>query len=164
MNGWQRFGLLILGCVAVMILYPHYGAKGWPFIGMTLLVGTGAILLLSVISNIFAIYRFNFLNNLITLGVLAAIVYFLLWNFPQTDGISPIEKIKSGRTPTREDVDRGLKQLTFNFDFVRRNVRRDENYSNQSDTRTKPAKQEAVKTPQLPKEDNGQIEEFMVEE
>ncbi len=131
MNGWQRFGLLILGCVGVMILFPNFDSRGWHFILFTLLGGAAALLLLSVLSNLFAIYRFETLNKIITLVVLGIIVYVLLWYFPQTDYRAPITKLKAGEMPTKADIQRGLKRLTFNFDFVHRNVRRDENFSNQ---------------------------------
>ena len=142
MNGWQRFGLLILGCFAIMVLYPDFDKTGLHFIGMTLLIGTAGIFLLSVLSNVFAIYRFELLNKLITLGVLALISYVLLWHFPQTDRVAPVDKLRAGQTPTKADLQKGIRQLTFNFDFVRRNVRREENFSNQhaNQPQTKPAK------------------------
>ncbi len=131
MNGMQRFGLLLLGCFAVMVLYPNFDARGWHFIGFTLLGGAAVLLILSVFSNLFAIYRFETLNKIITLGIIAVIIYVLWWHFPQVDNLTPIEKIKDGRTPTKEDIQKGLKRLTFNFDFVHRNVRREENFINQ---------------------------------
>ena len=161
MNGWQRFGLLFLGCIAVLILYPNYGTQGLSFVGFVLAAGAGILLVLSVISNLFAIYRFTFLNNLITLGVIAAICYVLLWYFPQADGFSPIEKIKAGHTPTRADIDRGIKQLTFNFDFVHRNVRQDENFSNQETGRSKSsAEKTSVKSNEPKDEALNEIEVF----
>ena len=39
------------------------------------------------------------------------------------------------------DIDRGLKRFTFNFDFVRRNARRKENFINQ-DMNSKEVKKE----------------------
>ena len=154
MNGWQRFGLLLLGCVAIMILYPDYGTRGWPFVGMLLAAGAGVFLVLSVVSNLFAIYRFAFLNKLITLGVIAAICYVLLWYFPQTDGLTPIQKLKAGRTPTKDEMIWGLKKLSFNFDFVRRNVRRDENFVNQQTIRNKPASEKTSVKPVAPQTNN----------
>ena len=156
MNGWQRFGLLVLGCFIIMVLYPNFDRNGLHFIGFTLLVGTGAILLLSVISNLFAIYRFAFLNKIITLAVLGAIIYVLLWHFPQTDGLPPIAKLRAGHTPTQADIEKGIRQVTFNFDFVRRNVRRAENFSNQHPEKEK----NKSKQVQAPKEPEDVIEVF----
>lgn len=131
MNGGQRFGLLILGCLTVMILFPDFDGKGWSFILFTLLGGSAVLLVLSVLSNLFAIYRFETLNKLITLAFITCVGYILLWHFPQTNYPAPIYQLKEGKTPTKADIKRGIKRLTFNFDFVRRNVRLDENFSNQ---------------------------------
>jgi len=138
MNGWQRFGLLILGCVITALLFPDFEAPGWSFLLFMILGGTAAILVLSVISNMFAIYRFETLNKLITLIIIGVIAYILLWYFPLTNYKAPIYQIQAGRNPTQNDIKRGLKRLTFNFDFVHRNVHRDENYSNQELKKNKP--------------------------
>ena len=55
----------------------------------------------------------------------------LLWYFPQKDNVTPINKIKYGEVPTKEDIKRGLNRFTFNFDFVRRRADRAENFVNQ---------------------------------
>ncbi len=135
MNGWQRFGILLVCCFLVLVLFPNYDATGLSFIGLTLLMWTGAIILLTIISNIFGLYRFEWLAKLVTLAVFAAIVYTLLWNFPQTDKVVPINKLKYGEYPTKADIEKGLKRLTFNFDFNRRNARRSENFANQEELR-----------------------------
>ena len=145
MNGWQRFGLLILGCALTLILFPDYEAPGWLFIFIMLLGGAAVLVVLSVLSNIFAIYRFELLNTLITLVYFGAVMYILLWNFPLTQYRTPIEQLKAGRHPTQEDIKRGFKRVTFNFDFVHRNVRRNENFVNQEIKKEK--SQEPKKAP-----------------
>lgn len=131
MNGWHRVGILIVCCVLVMILFPNYDVSGWTFIGMMLLMWTGAIMLLSLIANMFGFSRSDRFNKLLTLVLMAMILFTLLWYFPQTDKVSPINKLKYGEYPTKATIKKGLKKLTFNFDFKRRNVRRDINYVNQ---------------------------------
>ncbi len=131
MNGWQRFALLILCCFTVMVLYPDFGASGWTFIGVAMAMWTGVIMVLSVISNLFGLYRWETFNKLITFVLLCGIMYSLLWYFPQEDKVTPINKIKYGEIPTTKDVERGLKRFTFNFDFVHRNATRKENFINQ---------------------------------
>ena len=131
MTGWQRFGILLVCCILIMVLFPDYGAAGWSFIGLTMLMCGGAILVISLICNVFALDRFEWFNRLITLAVFCGIVYVLLWYFPQEDKVSPINKLKYGEYPTMEQIKKGMKKLTFNFDFVHRNVRRDENFVNQ---------------------------------
>ena len=131
MNGWQRFGILIVCCALIMILFPYYDAEGWSFIGLSLLIWTGVIIAISMVFNVFALYKLAWLNKLTTLVVMGAIMYALLLYFPQKDKVAPINKLKYGEYPTVEDMKYGLKRLTFNFDFVSRNVGREENYANQ---------------------------------
>lgn len=131
MNGWQRFAILLLCCFAVMVCYPDFDASGWTFIGILIAMWTGGILVLSIISNMFGIYRLETFNKFISLLFIAAVMYTLLWYFPQEDKVTPINKLKYGEFPTKADIDKGLKRFTFNFDFVRRNARRSENFINQ---------------------------------
>ena len=141
MNGWQRFGMLIVCCFLVMVLYPNFEGDAWNFILMVGGLWTGVIMVISVISNLFGLYRFEGLNKLVTIALLGGIIYSLLWYFPQTDKVSPINKLKHGEFPTKEDLDKGLKRFTFNFDFVRRNVNRDENFINQDMNKEKVIKE-----------------------
>ena len=92
----------------------------------------------------FGLYKWESLNKLIFFVLTCAIMYSLLWYFPQTDKVTPINKIKYGEIPTKADLDRGLKRFTFNFDFVRRNARRKENFINQ-DMNSKEVKKELKK-------------------
>ena len=141
MNGWQRFGMLIVCCFLVMVLYPNFEGDAWNFILMVGGLWTGVIMVISVVSNLFGLYRFEGLNKLVTIALLGGIIYSLLWYFPQTDKVSPINKLKHGEFPTKEDLDKGLKRFTFNFDFVRRNVNRDENFINQDMNKEKVKKE-----------------------
>lgn len=131
MNGWQRFMFLLMCYFVVMVLYPNYDAAGLYFVGVTLAMWTGVILVLSVISNMLGLYNFPSLNKLITFVLVVMIMCCLLWYFPQKDNVTPINKIKYGEVPTKEDIKRGLNRFTFNFDFVRRRADRAENFVNQ---------------------------------
>ncbi|WP_428050240.1 hypothetical protein [Candidatus Avelusimicrobium caledoniensis] len=122
MNGWQRFGILFLCCFFVMVLFPEYDKAGWTFIGLIMLMWTGAIMMLSLITNVFGLDRFDWFNRLLTLAVFCGIMYTLLWYFPQTDKVSPVNKLKYGEYPTMSDIKKGVKKLTFNFNFATRGV------------------------------------------
>ena len=131
MNGWQRFMFLLMCYFVVMVLYPNYDAVGLYFVGVTLAMWTGVILVLSIISNMLGLYNFPSLNKLITFVLVVMIMCSLLWYLPQKDNVTPINKIKYGEVPTKEDIKRGLNRFTFNFDFVRRRADRAENFVNQ---------------------------------
>lgn len=137
MNGWQRFGMLIVCCFIVLVLYPNFDSSGWNFIWLVGGLWTAVIMVLSVIFNIFGLSHFEGFNKLVTIVLLGGIIYSLLWYFPQTDKVSPINKLKHGEFPTKADIDKGLKRFTFNFDFVRRNIHREENFINQDMDRKK---------------------------
>lgn len=131
MTGWQRFGIMLLCYFAVMVLYPNYDAAGFYFAGITLVMWTGVILILAVISNILGLYNFPNFCRFITLVFVAAVLFSLLWYFPQKDNVSPINKLKYGEIPTMDDIKAGVNRFTFNFDFVRRRATRSENFVNQ---------------------------------
>ena len=87
-----------------MVLYPNYDAAGLYFVGVTLAMWTGVILVLSIISNMLGLYNFPSLNKLITFVLVVMIMCCLLWYFPQKDNVTPINKIKYGEVPTKEDI------------------------------------------------------------
>ncbi len=131
MTGWQRFGIMLLCYFAVMVLFPDYDAAGFYFAGITLTMWTGVILILAVITNILGLYNFPNFCRFITLVFVAAVLFSLLWYFPQKDNVTPINKLKYGEFPTMQDIERGINRFTFNFDFVRRRATRPENFINQ---------------------------------
>lgn len=131
MTGWQRFFMLLACCVIVMILWPQYDGAGLTFMLMAGLLWTCVIIMLSVLSGIFGIYKFEFLNRFVSILYLGALLASLLFYFPLPGGETPASRMQKGKWPTQEDVKKGMKRLTFNFDFVHRNVHRDANYINQ---------------------------------
>jgi hypothetical protein len=134
MNGFQRFALVILCILAVMICYPYYptGAT-WGFAGIILAVWTGVIMVLSVLLGVLGLDRFEWVNRLVTLLLMVGILYSLLNYMPQEDNKTPLVKLQQGLRPSGEDIKTGIKRLTFNFDFVHRNVRSDRNFVNQNE-------------------------------
>lgn len=131
MTGWQRFFLLIVCIVGTLILWPQYDREGLTFMLMAGLLWTCVIVLLSVIINMFAIYKLEFLHRLISILFFGAVLVSLLYYFPLKGGDTPAKRMQNNHWPTLQDVREGMKRLTFNFDFVRRNVHRDANFINQ---------------------------------
>lgn len=131
MNGWQRFFLLIVCAVGTLIFWPQYTKEGLTFMLMAGLLWTCVIIMLSVIVNMFGIYKLEFMHRLISIVFFGVMLFSLLWYFPLRDGDTPAKRMQKGQWPTAQDIQQGMKQLTFNFDFVRRNVHRDANYINQ---------------------------------
>lgn len=131
MNGWAKFFLLIACCVITLILWPQYNREGLHFMMMLALLWTCLIMLVSVVGNIFALYKFETLNRLISIIYLIVMLASLIYYFPLQDGKTPYLRMKNNIWPTIADTKEGVKRLTFNFDFVHRNVRRDANFVNQ---------------------------------
>lgn len=130
MNGWSKFFLLIVSCFFVLILWPQYEKQALHFMGMLFLFWTCVIILISVVGNILALYKFELLNRLVSLLFLSALVYSLLNYFPLPDKKTPLLLLKNNTYPTLEDIQVGMKRLSFNFDFVRKSAENN-NYINQ---------------------------------
>ena len=75
MNGWQRFAILLLCCFAVMVCYPDFDASGWTFIGILIAMWTGGILVLSIISNMFGIYRLETFKPILQISRIRGILH-----------------------------------------------------------------------------------------
>lgn len=131
MTGWQRFFLLLVCVVVTLVLWPQYDRSGLTFMLMAGLLWTCVIIMLSVIINMFAIYKLEFLHRFISILFFGTVMASLLYYFPLKGGETPASRLAAGQWPTMQDVQQGMKRLTFNFDFVRRNVHRDANYINQ---------------------------------
>jgi len=143
MVGIQRFLLLVLCMLLVMICYPDFGVAGWTFAGTIILVWTGIILIMSVIGSLFGLYRFEGINRFLTWIFVLCLLASILMFFPQDDKVTPFQKLQRGDIPTGADIQRGLNKFTFNFAFDRRNARSDKNFVNQQDA--KKAAEEASK-------------------
>lgn len=131
MTGWQRFFLLIVCCAATVILWPQYDKAGLTFLAMFFLLWTCMIVLFSILINLFAIYKIELVHRILSMVFLIAMVACILAYFPLIGGQTPLIRLQQNQWPTPEDVQKGIKRLTFNFDFVRRNVHQDANYVNQ---------------------------------
>lgn len=131
MTGIQRFIMLVLCVGIIMICFPDFGSAGWTFAGAIILVWTGVILIMSVISSLFALYRFEGINRFLSWVLLVCILASVLWLLPQEDKVSPINKLKYGQLPTGSDIKRGINKFTFNFAFDHRNADSDQNFINQ---------------------------------
>lgn len=143
MTGLGRFFMLLLCTAIVMICFPDFGTAGWAFAGTLILVWTGIILIMGIVSSIFGLYRFDSINSFLTLVLLMGILFSLLWYLPQDEKPAPVTQLKQGNFPTGADLQRGIQKFTFNFAFDRRNARGQENFINQKDP--KAAAKEALK-------------------
>ncbi len=144
MVGIQRFLLLILCVLLVMICFPHFGVAGWTFAGTIVLVWTGIILIMSVIGTLFGLYRFDGINRFLTCVFFVCMLASILMYFPQDDNRTPFQKLCNGDIPTGADIEQGLNKFTFNFAFDRRNARSEKNFVNQKDAK-KAAEEKARK-------------------
>ncbi len=152
MNGWAKFFLLIVCCIFTLILWPQYNTDGLQFMGLLALLWTCLILLVSIVGNIFALYKFEFLNRLVSLAYLAALLASLIYYFPLENDQTPYLRMKNNIWPTISDAKAGIERLTFNFDFVRRNVNNEKNYINQQFDKADSTKKEIKKAVQKTQE------------
>ena len=152
MNGWAKFFLLIVCCVFTLILWPQYNKDGLQFLGLLALLWTCLILLVSIVGNILALYKFEFLNRLVSLAYLAALLASLIYYFPLENDQTPYLRMKNNVWPTISDAKTGIERLTFNFDFIRRNANNEKNYINQQFDKADSTKKEIKKAVQKTQE------------
>ena len=155
MSAWQRFFLLIIFCAGVMICFPQYDKQGFSFMLTAFCLWTCLIILLSIIVNLLGIYKFDFLHRIISLIFLAVMLGSLLYYFPLPNQQTPLSRLKNKQYPTSQDMNIGIRKLTFNFDFFRQNFQKKEET-------IKKAVQKAKETsPQEPQEEEQQMEIIM---
>lgn len=119
MNGIQRFFLCVLSLIAIMICFPSYGPSVKTFALTALAICFGGLFILSLIVGLFGLDKYIGFNKFLTLLVWIVFTLYLLFCFPQTDKVSPINKIKHGQFPTKEDISKGAEKITFHFNFLR---------------------------------------------
>ena len=166
MNGFQRFALLLLCCLAVLICFPEYPTgTAWGFIGMMIAMWTGIIMIISVVLGILGLDRFESINRITSFVLIGGILFSLLGFLPQDDKISPLSKVAQGKFPSAQTVKRGIQHLTFNFDFVHRNVHNKNNFINQQNPKeAAKASSKPKAQPQQYKEDDWKNLDIHVEE
>lgn len=150
MLGIQRFFSMLFCLLIVMILFPDFGMSGWTFAGTIALVWTGVILIMSLVDSLFGLYRFGGINRFLTWVFLGAVIFSMLFLFPQDDAVSPINKLKYGQLPNASTIKRGIDKFSFNFAFDKRRAQDKENFINQRDKKAE-ADQAAQKAEELRK-------------
>ena len=119
MNGIQRFFLCGMSLIAVMLCFPNYEGSVLSFALIAMGICFGGLFLLSLIVSLFGLDSYETFNKLLTLVVWVVFTLYLLYSFPQADKVSPINKLKHGDFPTKEDLTKGAQKLTFNFNLIR---------------------------------------------
>ena len=76
----------------------------------------------------------------------------VIYNFPLENDQTPYLRMKNNIWPTISDAKAGIERLTFNFDFVRRNVNNEKNYINQQFDKADSTKKEIKKAVQKTQE------------
>ena len=152
MTGWQRFFLIFAICVGILICWPQYDAKGLSFMVLAFAFWTCMVMFFSFSIELFGIYKVEWLHRLLSLAFLALVTFSFLYYFPLPHQQTPLQRLQQGQWPTSEDMRAGIRRLTFNFDFVHRNVHREQNFINQKVNntdadKTKKELKKAVKKP-----------------
>ena len=160
MSGWQRFFLLLAISAGTMILWPQYENAGLTFMGMFILLWTCIIILFSILINLFAIYKIEFLHRILSLLFVLVMVGSLLAYFPLSGGETPLKRLQNHQWPTTQEVQQGIKRMTFNFDFVRRSVNDQANYVNQE---VEKKAEQTVNLRKMVQKQQEAVEEFVVQ-
>lgn len=124
MTGWQRFFLLFLCCIGILICWPQYEAEGIAFLATAFVLWTSIIMLFSVIVNLFAIDKWEFLHRLLSIVFFVVMLISLLYYFPLPDNQTPYSRLQAKQWPTQEDVIKGIERITFSYNFADQTVQK----------------------------------------
>jgi hypothetical protein len=119
MNGIQRFFLCVLSLLAIMICFPNYDGSIVSFALISMGICFGGLFVLSMLVGLLGLDKYPTFNKLLTLAVWIVFTLYLLFNFPQMDKVSPINKLKHGDFPKKQDILDGAQKLTFHVNMVR---------------------------------------------
>lgn len=108
-----RFLLLVLLFAAALICFPDYPNTTPLTLFIMFIASFIAVLIITFVSSILLFGRSHVLNCIIDLAIVLIVGYFILNIMPQTDGVSPYDKVRNGKYPTESQIKRGIEKLDF---------------------------------------------------
>ncbi len=119
-----RFILLTIIFLAALICFPDYPQTAPITIFIMFIISFVAVLVLTFFSSVLLLSRSAAFNCVFDLATILVVGYFLLNIMPQTDGVSPYDKVRSGKYPTESQIKRGLKKLDFTTEGLGEDIKR----------------------------------------
>lgn len=119
-----RFILLLLIFLGAMVCFPDYPNTTPITIFIMFIISFISVLVLTFVFSLLFLGRSHVFNCLFDLIIILVVGYFLLNIMPQTDGVSPYDKIMNGKYPDKQQVERGLKKLDFTSNGIKEDVKK----------------------------------------
>lgn len=119
-----RFILLTIIFLAALICFPDYPQTAPITVFIMFIISFVAVLVLTFFSSILFLGRSHVFNCIFDLAMILVVGYFLLSIMPQTDGVSPYDKVKNGKYPTESQIKKGLKKLDFTTEGLEEDIKK----------------------------------------
>lgn len=119
-----RFILLVLVFLAALVCFPDYPNTTPITIFIMFIISFISVLILTFIFSLLLLGRSHVFNCIFDLLIILVVGYFLLNIMPQTDGVSPYDKIMSGKYPDEKQIERGIKKLDFTSNGIKEDVKK----------------------------------------
>lgn len=109
---FRRVLAVLLAHLAVLICFPNYAeGVGISFIITSFAIWVGIIIVLSVISSILFLDRWEKFNAFLSAILFFVCLFILLNSMPQENRISPLQQLAYGDFPTVENMKKGADKL-----------------------------------------------------
>ena len=108
-----RFILLTIIFLAALVCFPDYPHNTPITIFIMFIISFVAVLVLTFFASLLFLGRSHIFNCLFDLAMILIVGYFLLNIMPQTDGVSPYDKVRNGKYPTENEIKKGLRKLNL---------------------------------------------------
>ncbi len=118
-----RFMLLVVLFLAALICFPNYPNTTPLTLFIMFLISFVSVLIVTFISSIILLGRSHIFNCILDLIIVLVVGYFLLNIMPQTDGVSPYDKLKNGKIPTEKEIQYGIQKLDFTTKDLKKDLK-----------------------------------------
>ena len=105
-----KIGLIIAIHLAVFLSYPDVGEYGGYYLAISIVLWTGFMMFINLSVKIIKFIS-GALGHLVHLAILVLMFLSITLTLPQADRIPVIEKIRDGKYPTKETIQKGFQKL-----------------------------------------------------
>ena len=105
-----KIGIIIAFHLAVFLSYPETGEFGIYYLAISIVLWTGFMMFINLSVKIIKFIS-GVLGHLVHLAILIVMLLSIALTLPQADRVTVLEKIKDGKYPTKETLQRGLSKL-----------------------------------------------------
>ncbi|MEA3307154.1 MAG: hypothetical protein U9Q34_05175 [Elusimicrobiota bacterium] len=105
-----KIGLIIAIHLAVFLSYPETGEFGGYYLAISIILWTGFMMFINLSVKIIKFIS-GALGHLVHLAILVLMFLSIALTLPQADRVTVLEKLRDGKYPTKETIQKGLHKL-----------------------------------------------------